>query len=94
MEIYIQKKAHYEAQVKQLQQYYNRISLGRLGSVLVVILTIYSYQKNNNSSLIFLGVLAVVVFFFFICWHTRVAVPKNIAQALVNKKADENYFIE
>ncbi|MCZ8230406.1 DNA mismatch repair protein [Flavobacterium sp.] len=94
MEIYIQKKALYEAQVKQLQQYYNRISLGRLGSVLVVILTIYSYQKNNNSSLIFLGVLAVVVFFVLMRWHTRVAYQKNIAQALVTINADEIDFLE
>lgn len=94
MEIYIQKKAHYEAQVKQLQQYYNRISLGRLGSVLVVILTIYSYQKNNNSSLIFLGVLAVVVFFVLMRWHTQVAYQKNIAQALVTINADEIDFLE
>lgn len=94
MEIYIQKKALYEAQVKQLQQYYNRISLGRLGFVLVVILTIYSYQKNNNSSLVFLGVLAVAVFFVLMRWHTRVAYQKNIAQALVAINADEIDFLE
>ncbi|OAZ05327.1 MutS-related protein [Flavobacterium succinicans] len=94
MEIYIQKKALYEAQVKQLQQHYNRISLGRLGSVLVLILAIYGYQKNNSSSWVYLGALAVAAFFVLMRWHTRVSYQKNIAQALVTINADEIDFLE
>lgn len=93
MEIYIQKKALYEAQVKQLQQQYNRMSLGRLAAVLVLILAIYGYQKNHSSSLVFLGVLAVAVFFVLMRWHTRVAYQKKIAQALVTINADEIDFL-
>lgn len=93
MEIYIQKKALYEAQVKQLQQHYNRISLGRLAAVLVLILAIYGYQKNDSSLLVVLGVLAVAAFFVLMRWHTRVSYQKKIAQALVTINADEIDFL-
>lgn len=94
MEIYIEKKALYEAQVKQLQQHYNRISLGRLGTVLVLILAIYGYQKNDSSSLVFLGVLSVVAFFVLMRWHTRLAYQKKLTQAIVDCNADEIAFLE
>lgn len=94
MEIYIQKKALYEAQVKQLQQQYNRISLGRLAAVLTVILAIYGYQKNHSISLVLLGVAAVAAFFLLMRWHTRVSYQKKIAQTLVAINADEIAFLE
>lgn len=93
MGIYRQKKALYEAQVKQLQQHYNRISLGRLAAILILILAIYGYQKNNSSSLIILGVVAVAAFFVLMRWHTRVSYQKKIAQALVTINADEIDFL-
>ena len=93
MEIYIQKKALYEGQLKQLQQHYNRISLGRLAAVLVLILAIYGCQKTETSSLVILGVLAVAVFFVLMRWHTRVSYQKKIAQALVAINADEIGFL-
>nr|WP_315158721.1 DNA mismatch repair protein [uncultured Flavobacterium sp.] len=93
MEIYRQKKALYEAQVKQLQQHYNRISLGRLAAILILILAIYGYQKNNSSSLIILGVVAVAAFFVLMRWHTRVSYQKKIAQALVTINIDEIDFL-
>jgi hypothetical protein len=93
MEIYIQKKALYEAQMKQLQQHYNRISLGRLGTILILILAIYGYQKTESSSLVILGVLAVAVFFVLMRWHTRVSCQKKIAQAFVAINADEIDFL-
>ena len=94
MEIYIHKKALYEAQVEQLQQQYNRISLGRLVAVLLVILAVYGYQKNDRSSLVILGSIAVVAFFVLMRWHTRVAYQKKIAQALVAINTDEIDFLE
>lgn len=94
MEIYLQKKALYEAQVKQLQQHYNRISLGRLVAVLALIVAIYGYQKNDSVSLVFLGFVAVVIFFVLMRWHTRVSYQKKIAQALVEVNTNEIAFLE
>ncbi|MGL2986848.1 MutS-related protein [Flavobacterium sp. RSSA_27] len=94
MEIYNQKKAIYKAQEKLLQQKFNRISLGRLGAVLLLIFAIYEYQKNDSSSFVILGVLAAAVFFILMRWHTRVAYQKKIAQALVTINTDEIDFIE
>lgn len=94
MEIYIQNKAHFEAQVKQLQLQYNRISLGRLAAVLGVIVAIYGYQKSDSVGLVVLGSLSVVAFFVLMRWHTRIAYQKKITEALVAINSDEINFLE
>lgn len=94
MEIYIQKKALYETQLKQLQKHYNRISLGRLIAILVVFLALYGYQKSSNPSWLIITFLAFAAFFVLMRWHTRLAYKKKITESLVEVNANEITFLE
>lgn len=94
MEIYIQKKANNEQKVKQLQKQYNRISFGRLFTIVVMLFSFYNYQETNNASLLLLGTLAFVGFFILMRWHTRIAYQKRLTQAIVDCNTDEIAFLE
>lgn len=93
MQIYSQKKEQFETELLSIQKYYNWISLGRLLFVVLVLFSLYNFQKSSSQGYLIMGGIALAGFFILMRWHTQLSFHKKIVQALIKVNTEEKDFL-
>lgn len=94
MNIYPSKISFFTAELSKINRKYNLISLLRLGSIALFLLSLYYYfQQNSFLYLLFSGFF-LVIFIGLMRRHSRLQFQKKLNQALLNINQDELGFLE
>ena len=94
MNIYPSKISFFTAELSKINRKYNLISLLRLGSIALFLLSLYYYfQQNSFLYLLFSGFF-LVIFIGLMRRHSRLQFQKKLNQALLNINQDELDFLK
>ena len=94
MEIYKTKKIHFSTALTAINKKYNSISILRLLTIVLFLISIYFYIKN--SEIIFI-IAAIVLFGLFVVLmrvHSKLVLEKQVNQALLNINKNEISYLE
>jgi hypothetical protein len=89
MEVYKIKKDSYQTALNAINKKYNSISIFRLLTILVFLMSIYYYIKNSQAFFIVLALLFFGLFIFMMRFHSKLVLKKQITQALLEINENE-----
>lgn len=94
MDIYQAKRSLFTAELKKINSKYNWISVLRLASIALFLLSLYYYFQQSSIIYLLLAVLFLVVFIVLMRKHSKIQFQRTISQALLNINNDEIDFLE
>ena len=94
MEIYKAKKIRFSKALTAINKKYNSISILRLFTILLFLVSIYYYIKNSEIIFIILSVVLFGLFIFLMRIHSKLAFEKQVNQALFDINENEISYLE
>lgn len=94
MEIYKAKKLHFSTAVTAINKKYNSISILRLLTIVLFLVSIYYYIKNNDVIFIVASIFLFVTFVVLMRFHSKLAFQKQVSQTLFEINENEISYLE
>ena len=94
MDIYKFKVHFFSTKLNKINTKYNSVSLLRLSSVFLFLVSMYYYFKQSGTAWLFAGILFLISFLILMRIHSNLQFKKKINQALLSINNDEISFLE
>ncbi|RTY96720.1 DNA mismatch repair protein [Flavobacterium sp. GSN2] len=94
MEIYKAKKIRFSTALTAINKKYNSISILRLLSIVLFLVSIYYYIKNSEIILIIAAIFLFGLFVVFMRIHSKLVFEKHVNQALLDINENEISYLE
>jgi DNA mismatch repair ATPase MutS len=94
MEVYKGKKEDYLTQLNNINKKYNRISLFRLLTIVLFLVSIYYYIQTNESTYAFLAAVLFGLFIILMRLHSKLSFQRKISNALIEINENEIAYLE
>ena len=94
MEIYKAKKIRFSAAVTAINKKYNSISILRLLTIILFLVSIYYYNKNSEIVFVVASIFLFVTFVVLMRFHSKLAFQKQVSQALFDINENEISYLE
>ena len=94
MTIYKSKTDFFASELSKINTKYNSISLLRLLSILLFLVSVYYYFQQSEMLWSFLAVLFLFAFIFLMRIHSKLQFKRKINQALLSVNKEEISFLE
>jgi DNA mismatch repair ATPase MutS len=94
MDIYKSKVTLFTSELSKINTKYNSISLLRLLSILLFLVSVYYYFQQSEMLWSFLAVLFLFAFVFLMRIHSKLQFKRKINQALLSVNIEEISFLE
>ncbi|RTZ10937.1 DNA mismatch repair protein [Flavobacterium sp. GSP27] len=94
MEIYKAKKIRFSTALTAINKKYNSISILRLLSIVLFLVSIYYYIKNSEIIFIIAAIFLFGLFVVFMRIHSKLVFEKHVNQALLDINENEISYLE
>lgn len=94
MEAYQSRSLNYSQELKKFKTQYNTISVLRLASILLFLISGYYYLQESTILFLFFSISFLIAFFILMRFHTKLQFQIKMKEALISINSNEMDYLE